>query len=175
MPIRRASVADIATLVELERTFPTDRLSARSFRHLLRRGHADVWVYEVSGRTLGDAVVLYRRNTHIARLYSLVVAPRARGKGIGSALVVWAERHAARRGCIELQLEVRPDNKAARALYIGRGYADRGTRPAFYEDGGPALRFGKPLRRSAPRRRAHRPARAAGDAARTPRTTSRER
>lgn len=147
MPIRRASVADIATLVELERTFPTDRLSARSFRHLLRRGHADVWVFDVGGRTLGDAVVLYRRNTRIARLYSLVVAPRARGKGIGSALVVWAERRAARRGCIELQLEVRPDNKAARALYLGRGYADRGTRPAFYEDGGPALRLGKPLRR----------------------------
>ena len=181
MPIRRACVADIAALLELERAFPTDRLSARSFRHLLQRGHADVWIYDKAGRTLGNAVVLYRRGTRIARLYSLVVADAARGAGIGSALVACAERHAARRGCAELQLEVRPDNAGAKALYARRGYAGRSTLPRYYEDGAPALRLGKPLKRATPpaplpRHRSRRSTAAADNAAaHTPRAAARAR
>ena len=179
MAIRRARAPDIPALVDLERAFPTDRLSARSFRHLLQRGHADVWIYDEAGRALGNAVVLYRRGTRIARLYSLVVADTARGKGIGSALVACAERHAARRGCAELQLEVRPDNAGAQALYARRGYAGRGTLPEFYEDGAPALRLGKPLTRAMPPaplpgRRSRRSTAAMGNAAvRTPRAAAR--
>lgn len=149
MPIRRARVADIATLVELERLFPTDRLSARSFRRFIRGDRADVWVYQNRNTLLGNAVVLYRRGTRVARLYSLVVAPRARGRGIGSALLDWVERHAIRRRCAELRLEVRAGNRAV-ALYRGRGYTDRGLVPRYYEDGKPAVRFSKPLTRIAP-------------------------
>lgn len=145
MPIRRARVADVAALVDLERSFPTDRLSARSFRHLIRRGRADVWIHEQAGTLLGNAVVLYRRGTRIARLYSLVVAPRARGRGIGGTLLTWAEHNAARRRCTELRLELRPANRAATALYGKRGYEDRGLTPKFYEDGKPARRMAKPL------------------------------
>lgn len=145
MPIRRARVADVAALVELERTFPTDRLSARSFRDLVRGGRADVWIYEQAGTLLGNAVVLYRRGTRIARLYSLVVTPRARGRGIGGALLDWTERNAARRRCTELRLELRPANRAATALYRKRGYEDRGLVPEFYEDGKPARRMAKRL------------------------------
>lgn len=145
MPIRRARVTDVAALVDLETSFPTDRLSARSFRHLIRRGRADVWIHEQADTLLGNAVVLYRRGTRVARLYSLVVAPRARGRGIGGALLTWAERNAARRRCTELRLELRPANRTAAALYRKRGYQDRGLVPKFYEDGKPARRMAKQL------------------------------
>lgn len=146
MRIRRARLADVAALVELERTFPSDRLSARSFRHLIRLGRADVWVYEDGGILLGNAVVLYRRGTRIARLYSLIVAPRARGRGIGGALLARVERDAARRDCTELRLEVRPTNRAAITLYGNRGYIDGGLVSRYYEDGKPARRMRRPLR-----------------------------
>ena len=145
MPIRRARVADIAALVELELAFPTDRLSERSFRHLIRRGHADVWVYDEAGRTLGSAVVLYHRGTRVARLYSLVVTPHARGRGVGRALLTLLERRARRRGCAELRLEVGAGNRAAISLYRHRGYIDCGLLPGYYEDGTPARRMSKPL------------------------------
>lgn len=169
MSIRRARVADVAALVELERTFPSDRLSARSFRDLIRGGRADVWIYEQAGTLLGNAVVLYRRGTRIARLYSLVVTPRARGRGIGGALLDWTERNAARRACAELRLEVRSDNTRAQTLYASRGYARLGTRPNFYDDGKPAVVWGKTLRQATPRltsrpHRTRRPVPAAGNA-----------
>ncbi|MFP5348922.1 MAG: GNAT family N-acetyltransferase [Gammaproteobacteria bacterium] len=145
MPIRRARIGDIATLVELERLFPTDRLSARSFRRFIRGDRADVWVYENRNTLLGNAVVLYRRGAHVARLYSLVVAPRARGRGIGSALLDWVERHAIRRRCAELRLEVRAGDQAVIALYRKRGYVDRGIAADYYEDGRSARRMYRPL------------------------------
>lgn len=155
MPIRRAQPSDIAALVAIEQAFSSDRLSARSFRRLIRRGHADVWVYTDQGVVLGDAVVLYRRGTRVARLYSLVVAAAARGRGLGGALMRWAERQAARRNCNELRLEVRLGNDAALALYRRQRYVDAGTVPAFYEDGAPAWRLRKRLDTPALPRRPH--------------------
>jgi 16S rRNA (cytidine1402-2'-O)-methyltransferase len=74
--IRRAAPADIPALVSLEAVFPSDRMSTRNFQDLLRRGCGSVLVYEDGGTLLGDAVVLYRRNSATARIYSLVVEPK---------------------------------------------------------------------------------------------------
>lgn len=145
MPVRPARESDLSALIALEREFPGDRLSRRSFRHLLGRANADVWVYEERGVLLGNAVVLYRRGTRTARLYSLVVARSARGRGIGQSLVAHAERHAASAGCEAMHLEVRSDNAQARALYTARDYAVVGRADGYYEDEADALRLRKPL------------------------------
>ena len=71
----------------------------------------------------------------IARLYSIAVAPEARGTGIGEALLAAAERHARTRGAIAMRLEVRADNAAAQRLYERRGYRRFGIRRRYYEDG----------------------------------------
>lgn len=148
MPIRRAQRQDIPALVALEQGFAGDRLSARSFRRFIGGDGADVWVYAENGIVLGNAVVLYRRGSSVARLYSLVVAAAARGRGLGRALLEWAEHQAAQRGGTELRLEVRPENAAAIALYRRAGYLDAGVIANFYEDGAPALRLQKALSRS---------------------------
>lgn len=135
----------MGALLRLEAAFPGDRLGRRSFRHLLTRGHADLLVYERRGEVVGDAVLLYRRGQSCARLYSLVVHPDQRGRGIGRALIEAAERTARARRCIELRLEVRVGNKSAQRLYRRLGYLPAGRIEDFYQDHAPALRFRKRL------------------------------
>lgn len=162
MHVRLATSDDLDALVQLENNFPTDRLSRASFRHLLRHGHADVWVVEDGKVLAGNAVVLYRRGTKTARLYSLIVHPSRQRRGIARALLTAAEAAAADRGWGELRLEVRPDNAAAIAFYRNNDYRISGKLTAFYEDGTDALRMNKRLaavakptgRSQPPRRRA---------------------
>lgn len=139
--IRRATLADLPALIGLERNFPGDRLGRNNFRHLLTRAHADVWVGVADGTPVANAVVLFRKNSTCARLYSLVVAPSTRGRGIAGALVRTLELAASARGCNRVRLEVRDDNAVAARLYTRLGYRFVRRVPAFYEDGHDALRL----------------------------------
>ena len=58
-------------------------------------------------------------NCHIS---DLVVAPESDGKGIGSALLAFAERWAKEHRCCYMTLGVFPANERARALYERHGY-----------------------------------------------------
>lgn len=159
--IRRARRADLDALVRLEARFPTDRLSRASLRHLLARGHTDVWVAEIEGGIVGDAIVCYRHGSRRARLYSIVTDGAHAGRGIGRALLAACEAGAVARGCTRMALEVRPDNEPALRLYRGAGYTAAGVARAFYEDGAPALRLIKLLEaRPAPDRQRPDPHRA---------------
>ncbi len=144
--IRHAVPADVPALVALEAVFPTDRMSARNFQDLLRRGRGTVLVYEEGSALLGDAVVHYRRNSSTARIYSLVVEPAQRGRGIARQLLAAAETEARARNCLALRLEVRPDNTHALRLYRDLGYREERRLEQFYEDGSPAVRLSKNLR-----------------------------
>lgn len=149
--IRTARRADLPALLALEqRAFRSDRLSARQFRHHLRSPSAWFAVAEVGGQLAGNALLFFRRGSRVARLYSIVVAAKARGRGVGAGLLVAAEAAARRRGCRELRLEVRQDNAAAIALYEGAGYQRIAELPDYYEDGAAGWRY---ARRIASRRR----------------------
>src|SRR5690554_5556647 len=54
-----------------------------------------------------------------------------------------AEAAARERGSVSLRLEVREDNRPAIALYESEGYEAVGAAPAYYEDGGGAIRMVK--------------------------------
>lgn len=144
--IRLATSDDVPRLLEIEsRAFDHDRLSRRSFLHFLTRGHAVCLVAEAGGRLFGYALVLLRRTTALARLYSLAVDPAARGRRLGTRLLEAAERAAHDEGALFLRLEVRPDNAKAIALYQQHGYRHFGRYLDFYEDHADALRFEKRL------------------------------
>jgi ribosomal-protein-alanine acetyltransferase len=144
--IRRAGVADLPALVALEnRVFSADRLSARQWRRHLRSDSPGMLVAERDGAVLGAAVVFFHASHRIARLYSIAVAPEARGTGIGEALLAAAERLARRRGARAMRLEVRTDNAQAQRLYERRGYRRIGIRRRYYEDGADALRYEKAI------------------------------
>jgi [ribosomal protein S18]-alanine N-acetyltransferase len=144
--IRRATPADLPALLALERTaFTTDHLSARQYRLHLDSPTGLVLAAVDGSGLLGKALVFFRRNSAVARLYSIAVAHGARGRGIGEALLAQAERAARRRGATHMRLEVRQDNAAAMRLYERRGYTRFAERPGYYEDGGDAWRYEKDL------------------------------
>ncbi len=144
--IRVATAADIDDMLALETLFPSDRLSRAALRRFLRVDSARMWVAVENRAVVGDVILLLRQGATFGRVYSLVVAPAARGQGLGDRLIATAERavRAARRS--RLRLEVRSDNSAARALYARRGYLTVAVLADYYEDGAEGLRLEKRLR-----------------------------
>ena len=151
--LRAARPADLPELVALEAAcFSYDRISAEAFRHLLSRAHAINLVAEQGAHLLGYGTLLLRRGSRRARLYSLAVAQQARGQGLGRRLLAGLERGAKDRGCNELRMEAKTDNRAALALYQAQGWSVFGRYENYYQDGSPALRLCKTLG-SAPQER----------------------
>ena len=144
--IRGATPADLDALCRLEnRAFETDRMSRRSLCRLLLSPSAAVMVARSDGDIAGVAVILFRANSRIARLYSIAVAPHQTGRGIASALIAAAESAARSRNCRLLRLEVHEKNHAAIKLYLKTGYHEFGRHQHYYQDSGHALRFEKRL------------------------------
>jgi ribosomal protein S18 acetylase RimI-like enzyme len=152
--IRAATVHDIDELVRLEQaSFDTDKLSRRSFRHMLTRGRGITLVYEKqnpkpeknAGTLCGYVMVLFHAGTSLARLYSIAVDPECRGQGVGRRLVEEVERVSIEHDCVLMRLEVRRDNTASLNLFASMGYRQFGLYPDYYADHMEALRFEKTL------------------------------
>ncbi len=144
--IRPALLKDLPSLVALEEEcFEGDRISRRQFRYLITKAKASLLVAELDEVLLGDIVLLYSRGTSMARLYSIAVAPHARGRGIARALAEAAEATAWEHHKVYLRLEIRKDNDASIALFRGLGYRKIGEYTGYYEDGMDAWRFEKNL------------------------------
>jgi len=145
--VRPAELGDLDALVALEnRSFETDRLSRRSFRHLMTRGHAAILVAEeTDGAVSGYVLLLFSAGTSAARIYSIAVDPDARGRGVGRLLIEAAEAAAGTQECSEVRLEVRKDNADAIRLYEALGYRRFGVVSDYYEDHEDALRYRRSL------------------------------
>jgi ribosomal-protein-alanine N-acetyltransferase len=88
---------------------------------------------------------LGRAQADQAEILTIAVRPGARGQGVGRALVNALLAEAAKRGALELFLEVAEPNAAARALYTGAGAKEVGRRRRYYADGADALVLRLPL------------------------------
>ena len=133
--IRAATSADLAALVAMEEAFPeVDRFDARTWRRLLA-GRSVTLVHESDGLLDANAILLFRKGSGVARLYSISVAPAARGKGLGAALLSACERCASSKGAKRMRLEVRSTNKSAHRLYDAAGYRVIARLESYYPDG----------------------------------------
>jgi ribosomal protein S18 acetylase RimI-like enzyme len=145
--LRPARVSDVDRLVTIEnRAFAHDRISRRSFRQLIERETADTIVAERDGLVEGYCMVLYRRGSGVARLYSIAVDPELGRSGLGRTLLAAAENMAFDHARLLLRLEVREANERAISLYRQNGYRRIGREEGYYEDGAAALRMEKLLR-----------------------------
>jgi ribosomal-protein-alanine N-acetyltransferase len=144
--IRSARSSDLDALVELEnRVFVSDRISPRQLRRHLGSSSVRILVATGNREVVAAAVVFVRANSRIARLYSIAVAPQARGLGIGARLLTAAEKCARGIGRETFRLEVRVENSAARTMYERRGYRLVGYAKKYYEDRQDAVRYEKTL------------------------------
>lgn len=148
--VRRAASEDLRDILAIEEAaFATDRLSLRRLRALLASRSADLLVATVGGAVAGYCLVLRRRNSRVARLYSIAVRDGFAGFGIGRLLLAAAENAAAAASATILRLEVRNDNPRAIRLYETTGYRGIGSRENYYQDGATALRYERELRTGA--------------------------
>jgi ribosomal protein S18 acetylase RimI-like enzyme len=144
--VRRGASGDIDDLLDLEAgAFTTDHLSRKSFRRFVCAPNADLLVAERGGVLCGYILVLFRSNSAVARLYSIAVAPRLMGRGLGQTLLAATEAAARSRNCRAVRLEVAVHNAGAIRVYEKAGYCLRGRAACYYEDGGDALRYEKML------------------------------
>jgi ribosomal protein S18 acetylase RimI-like enzyme len=144
--IEPATLADLEQLVVLEqRLFETDEFSRKNLKYLIQRATV---IVARSGRArliIGYAILLFRKNSRKARIYSLGVAESISRTGIGTQLVSTLEEIAAVKNCTSLTLEVSDTNKAALLFYNKCGFKQYGFRYNYYKDGGHALLMGKNL------------------------------
>jgi len=143
--IRRGTPGDVDALCEFENRAWTDRMSRRSVQRLLASRSAEILLARANNAVTGAAIVLFRSDSRIARLYSIAVDPKYTGRGIASALLAQAESVARSRRCLSLRLEVHEKNHGAIKVYYKAGYREFGRRTRYYDDHGDALRFDKRL------------------------------
>lgn len=86
-----------------------------------------------------DAFLMGRCIADEAELLTLAVAPEARRKGLGRALLAEFAHTSLARGAREAFLEVASDNAPAMALYASAGWQPAGTRRGYYAPGIDAL------------------------------------
>jgi ribosomal protein S18 acetylase RimI-like enzyme len=102
-------------------------------------------VAEAAGELAGCALVLSRRRSKLARLYSIAVATEFRRRGLARSLLAAAEEQATRHGRRAMRIEVREDNAGAIKLYEKSDYRLFGRHRGYYDDRCDALRFEKTL------------------------------
>jgi ribosomal protein S18 acetylase RimI-like enzyme len=85
---------------------------------------------------VGVAVCFEGFSTFAARpllnIHDIAVEPKARGRGVGRALLEAVEQVARHRGCAKITLEVRADNANARHLYRDFGFDGGQTDSAYH-------------------------------------------
>jgi ribosomal-protein-alanine N-acetyltransferase len=144
--IRTATLADLDALQFLEATyFGEDQFSRSQLRHLISKAHANTYVLLFNNAIVGSATMVWRKGSRLGRLYSIVVAREAQGRGLGAKLLRRCESDAAEQNCDRISLEVRSDNKSAITLYIRHGYEIVGSLPGYYADGSNGLKMLKRL------------------------------
>jgi ribosomal protein S18 acetylase RimI-like enzyme len=75
----------------------------------------------------GEAVigtVMAGYDGHRGWIYSVAVDPKHRRQGIGSRLVLHAERALVERGCVKINLQIMESNRNIAAFYASLGYVE---------------------------------------------------
>lgn len=144
--IEYAALTDLTALTQLEMLcFTTDRLSVKQFKYFIQSPTAAVIIAKVDEQVVAAAVILFRKNSKLARLYSIAVHPEFQQRGIAQQLYHAIENETQKKGYQEIRLEVRKDNVSAIRFYEKNAYQAFGEYEQFYEDKADALRMKKTL------------------------------
>jgi ribosomal-protein-alanine N-acetyltransferase len=128
--IRRASHADVAPLVAIERACFSDPWSAVGIAETIQSETNFVLLAEDGAGVIG--YVMGRTSGEEGEILNLAVLPEHRRRGLARQLLL--EAVAVMRGAQvqEAYLEVRESNSAAIELYRSHGFRPVGLRPGYY-------------------------------------------
>lgn len=120
--------------------YPTAKTAALA----LQRG--DLFVAEDAGIIVGTAIINQQQvdvyenagwqyepaDSEVMVLHTLVISPKAAGKGCGTAFVKFYEEYALSHGCLYLRMDTNERNTRARALYQKLGYREIAIVPCAF-------------------------------------------
>lgn len=132
--LRVATLDDLTILVDLEAlTFPEDPWSPFMLADELSSPASRYWIaMDEAGVPIGYGGVKIGGDQ--ADVMTIGVAPRARGRGVGRAILDALLEWARQAGAVEIFLDVRPSNEGAIALYNSRGFVEIGRRPRYFRN-----------------------------------------
>ena len=121
---------DLDAVLALERSIYPDPWSEAVFREEIARHDRVYLVAEEGARVVGFAgLLLVAGDAHVT---TLAVDPGARGRRLGTRLMLALADEALTTGAGHLTLEVRVSNTAARRLYERFGFESVGVRKDYY-------------------------------------------
>jgi ribosomal-protein-alanine N-acetyltransferase len=129
--IRRMEAHDLGRVLDIERRSYTMPWTEATFRGLLRRTDADLFVAETAELDV-TAYAVFWAVLDQGELGNVAVAPEWRGRSIARRLLDAVARRARERGVRELFLEVRVSNNTARQLYQSYVFREVGRRRNYY-------------------------------------------
>lgn len=131
LDVRQFSAEDVGPAAVLEAANQPQPWTERVFRDELSLDNRVYLAADDDGLVGFGGVMVVGDEAHIT---NLLVARAARGRGIGSRLMVGLIDAAVQLGARHLTLEVRSKNEPARALYARFGLAPVGARKDYYYD-----------------------------------------
>jgi len=145
--VRPAKPADAAAWLQLRHALWPERSEAEHreeidgfFRGDLAEPLAVLLAEDGAGRPLGLAELSIRayaegcRSDRVAYLEGWFVAPNARGRGVGRALIAAAEEWGRSQGCREFASDAQPDNEVSAAAHRALGFVEVGLVRCFRKD-----------------------------------------
>ena len=128
---RNLTETDILNVVALEKKVFSDSWTKQSIYDTYCQSQAFVIVAESDGELVGYCIVYYVLDEgEIARI---AVDENVRRKGVGRGLLDYVCKCCEEKQILQLLLDVRESNTAARAFYKQYGFVEDGVRKNFYE------------------------------------------
>lgn len=128
--LRRVAARDLDGIRAIAGEVLEGPWSRRALEEEIARPLAIVLVAERGGRVIGFAIAWLVSDE--GNLLLLAVARTEQRHGTGRLLMAAIEDDARAKGASVMHLEVRVDNRSARAFYRALGYAETGVRTGYY-------------------------------------------
>ncbi len=145
--VRAAKPSDAAAWLQLRHALWPDHTEAehrdeidRFFAGDAREPLAVLLAEDGAGCPVGLAELSIRayaegcRSDRVAYLEGWFVVPKARGRGVGRALIVAAEAWGRSQGCREFASDAQPDNEVSTAAHRALGFVEVGLVRCFRKD-----------------------------------------
>jgi ribosomal-protein-alanine N-acetyltransferase len=127
--LRPMGVADLDRVMQIEPAIYSHPWTRGNFEDSLHAGYS-CWVVDCGGTIAGYGVLM--TGVREAHLLNLSVAAQWQGRGLGRFLLEQFILIARDSDAVQMFLEVRPSNVAARRLYANQGFREITVRRGYY-------------------------------------------
>lgn len=139
-----ANIRDLDAIHALEKAcFTEDIISLERYKTLLKRSSIRIFVMKDGIKIIASAILVLRKRSEIARIYSFAVDKSYRGTMTAKNFYEYLEKFLRKEHKRVITLEVKITNHAAIRFYEKNGFVRSGLYKDYYEDHSNAYRMQK--------------------------------